>query len=147
MGHHTSIHDSTGRIRTYQGLQQDSDLLDQIRRECAPDGFDIVIDDASHVADDARTSFLHLFHHHLKPGGLYVIEDWGTGYWDSWPDGKRYDGSNHTAGMVGFVKELVDELGMLDITDPSRGIPPLRKPSIANIYMTYGQVFMRKAER
>jgi hypothetical protein len=24
---------------------------------------------------------------------LYVIEDWGTGYWDDWPDGKMVDPS------------------------------------------------------
>lgn len=37
------------RIVTYQGEQQDTALLDRIRREQAPDGFDVIIDDASHV--------------------------------------------------------------------------------------------------
>ncbi|HUV09939.1 MAG TPA: hypothetical protein VMX12_03105, partial [Acidimicrobiia bacterium] len=40
----------------------------------------------------------------------YAIEDWGTGYWESWPDGAQFE-PDHTAGMVGFVKSLVDECG------------------------------------
>jgi hypothetical protein len=83
----------------------------------APDGFDIIIDDASHIGELTKTTFWHLFHHHLKPGGLYAIEDWGTGYFDDFPDGKRFDPKpsildpfpSHSHGMVGFIKELVDE--------------------------------------
>ena len=46
--HHVPVDDASGRIRTYQGQQQDSVLLDRIAVEMAPEGFDIVIDDASH---------------------------------------------------------------------------------------------------
>src|ERR1044072_6197395 len=35
-----SIEDPSNRIHIYQGEQQDRSLLDQIARECAPDGFD-----------------------------------------------------------------------------------------------------------
>src|SRR4029077_9164837 len=37
------------RIRTYQGMQQDTGLLDRIARETAPEGFDVIIDDCSHI--------------------------------------------------------------------------------------------------
>jgi len=37
------LDDPTGRIRTYQGMQQDRELLDRIARENAPSGFDIII--------------------------------------------------------------------------------------------------------
>ncbi|MCU0582951.1 MAG: tetratricopeptide repeat protein, partial [Syntrophales bacterium] len=140
-----SIDDPTGRIRFYQGLQQDTELLDRIRRECAPDGFDVIIDDASHVGELTRVSFWHLFEYHLKPGGLYVIEDWGTGYWDSFPDGKSYTpGNNHSAGMVGFVKELVDECGMRDITHPQLGRTPQRDSRIERLEVCSGQIFVVK---
>ena len=43
------IDDPTGQIRTYRGEQQNVRLLDEIASECAPDGFDIVIDDCSHI--------------------------------------------------------------------------------------------------
>ena len=56
----------------------------------APDGFDIIIDDASHIGELTKTSFWHLFDHHLKPGGLYAIEDWGTGYLDDFTDGRKF---------------------------------------------------------
>ena len=128
------LEDPTGRIHVYQGAQEDTELLDRIAREIAPEGFDIIIDDCSHQGELTRISFWHLFEHHLKPGGLFAIEDWGTGYWDGWTDGARYRPSkpvkgesrfpSHDYGMVGFIKELIDECGMRDITRPGRGVAP-----------------------
>ena len=59
----------SGRVACYVGEQQDRALLDRIGAERAPDGFDVVIDDAAHVGQLARISFWHIFEHHLKPGG------------------------------------------------------------------------------
>lgn len=86
------IKDTTGMIRVYRGYQQDIELLDRIGQEQAPDGFDVVIDDCSHIGSLARISFWHLFQNHLKPGGFYCIEDWGTGYypWCGFVDSKSY---------------------------------------------------------
>ena len=89
------IDDSTDRIHIYQGSQQDTALLDSIAREHAPNGFDVIIDDCSHIGRLARVSFWHLFQNHLKPGGLYAVEDWMTGYMDRWPDGRRYRPKSH----------------------------------------------------
>ena len=185
------IEDPTGRIRLYQGGQQDTALLDRIARECAPEGFDVIIDDCSHVGELARVSFWHLFDRHLKPGGLYVIEDWGTGYWDFWPDGVRYRprrkersqlryrlgraatrlhnsrlgrlplaGSltraakralqrglyaTHDYGMVGFVKELIDELGMPDITHPEFGVGPPRASRFREMKLSQSHLVVVKA--
>ena len=84
------VDDSTGRIRVYQGRQENTALLSRIAQEQAPDGFDIIIDDCSHIGELTRISFWHLFEHHLKPGGIYAIEDWGTGYWGWYADGRDY---------------------------------------------------------
>src|SRR5947207_5932699 len=105
------------RIQLFKGSQADTQFLSQVATSTAPEGFDIIIDDASHNGELTKTTFWHLFHHHLKPGGLYAIEDWGTGYLGDFPDGKRFDPKPsilepfpcHSHGMVGFVKELVDE--------------------------------------
>jgi predicted O-methyltransferase YrrM len=70
-----AVDDPSGRIVTFQGEQDDVVLLDRIAAQVAPGGFDVVIDDASHIAAPTRTSFWHLFERHLKPGGVYVIED------------------------------------------------------------------------
>jgi hypothetical protein len=87
-----TLHDDSGRVRTYTGPQQDQPTLDRIAAEVAPDGFDVIIDDASHLGRHTAASFWHLFPNHLKAGGIYVIEDWGTGYWPNWPDGRTYSG-------------------------------------------------------
>jgi hypothetical protein len=131
------------RIRVFEGSQASPEFLAEVAAEVAPGGFDIIIDDASHFGELTRISFWHLFDHHLKPGGLYVIEDWGTGYFDDWPDGCRMDpallsggGSkspsflrrvgrrlgikqrfrSHDYGTVGLIKQLVDEQGARDAT-------------------------------
>src|SRR5262245_27532984 len=75
------------RIHTFQGDQGDPRFLSEVAHRAAPRGFDVIIDDASHIAALTLASFWPLFDTHLKPGGLYVIEDWGTGYWPDWPDG------------------------------------------------------------
>lgn len=87
-----NINDPTGMIHVYRGYQEDTKLLDRIAAEWAPDGFDVVIDDCSHIGKLTRISFYHIFQNHLKQGGLYAIEDWGTGYlpWYQWPDGGCY---------------------------------------------------------
>jgi SAM-dependent methyltransferase len=154
-----TLDDPTGRIRVYQGDQADTALLSRIAGETAPDGFDIIIDDASHLAAPTRVSFWHLFDRHLRPGGLYVIEDWGTGYWDSWPDGRchhprpawrtrllcwlhargliRGVGSDtHAHGMVGLVKELIDEQGREELTRRRLGGVPERPSKFAQVLVT-----------
>lgn len=188
-----TIDDDSGRIRIYQGAQQDTQLLDRIARECATEGFDIIIDDCSHVGELTRASFWHLFDHHLKQGGIYVIEDWGTGYWDSWPDGVLYHPSaspafsllryrlnrlmsrlssssfarnvplvrrfssgikkvlqrkrfkSHDFGMVGFIKELVDECGMADITHEINGVGNQRVSKFRELRISASHLFVIKA--
>lgn len=137
----------------YQGLQDDKNLLDKIAKENAPNGFDVIIDDCSHIGKHTRTSFWYLFDNYLKPGGIYVIEDWGTGYWENWPDGTKYIGklgqdsdtpTNHSSGMVGFVKELIDECGAEDITSNKSNEQIPRKSKFSNISISSGQVFIFK---
>jgi SAM-dependent methyltransferase len=156
-----TVNDSTGRISIFRGQQQDREVLDRIASEVAPEGFDIIIDDAAHVGELARASFWHLFPRHLKSGGIYVIEDWGTGYWPKWRDGKEYDFSSHKPakvsrlrrkkrfpthqfGMVGFIKQLIDDLGLDDATDPQRGVAPVRFSRIESMQISHGQVFVFK---
>jgi predicted O-methyltransferase YrrM len=73
---------------------------------------DVVIDDASHFYEQTRATFESVFYSHLRSGGLYIIEDWGAGYWPKWPDGDS-DGRH---GLPRLVKELVDEVALRDRT-------------------------------
>jgi hypothetical protein len=144
-----ALDDPSRRIHTYRGRQEDTELLDRIARETAPGGFDVVIDDCSHIAALARVSFWHLFRNHLRSGGIYAIEDWGTGYWETWPDGAAYrrspDGDSHHAGMVGFVKELVDEAGAGDITHPKFGSSPYRPSQFRQMRLSHGHLLIIKS--
>ena len=53
---------------------------------------------------------------------------------------------SHDYGMVGLVKQLIDELGMDAITNPQRnGPPPQRFPKFQRMEVCPGQVFIVKA--
>ena len=149
----------TERIHVYKGSQTDLQFLSSVANETAPEGFDIIIDDASHIGVLTKIAFWHLFDKHLKPGGLYVIEDWGTGYWDDFPDGKSFDldvysrkillpkssWPCHSYGMVGLVKQLIDEQGASDVTRKGYQGKPERASKFGNMVFTPSIVFIKKA--
>ncbi len=66
------------RAIAIQGDATDPDRLHSLIDAHAP--FDIVIDDGSHFAAHAQTSFHHLWPH-MRPGGYYCIEDLHAYYW------------------------------------------------------------------
>jgi predicted O-methyltransferase YrrM len=63
--------------------QSDREILEQVVRDELADELDLVVDDASHTYEGTKASFEILFPL-LRPGGIYVIEDW------SWAHGPRY---------------------------------------------------------
>jgi hypothetical protein len=120
------------RVHIIHGDQTDTELMRRVREDYAPDGFDVVIDDASHFGITTARSLKVLYTEHLRSGGLYCIEDWGTGYLPNWHDGaqlaspldiEHLDSSttpiqsdvaypismpSHDIGMVGLIKRLID---------------------------------------
>ena len=136
-----------------RGDQTDSDRLEEICLAHAPNGLDIVLDDASHLGQSSLASYTTLFRY-LKPGGLYMVEDWGTGYFDEWPDGSRLNKfpsetvegqitkriPSHDFGMVGFVKSLVDEFAgdKLKLSDIST------RPDIVSFMHIYKNIVIVK---
>jgi SAM-dependent methyltransferase len=139
------------------GDQRNAEQLNQICATHAPDGVDIIIDDASHYGSWSLMSYSVLYPH-LKPGGLYVVEDWTTGYWDDWPDGSRFQQfapeitddqipkrlPSHDFGMVGFVKFFVDEVCSDRIT-PARNAPRTRPRKLEWMHVHPTLVVLRKA--
>lgn len=63
----------TEGIRILIGDQADPEFLDAVVAD-APGGIDVVLDDGGHKAHQQRASFEALFPH-LRPGGVYVVED------------------------------------------------------------------------
>lgn len=126
------------RIRMVQGDQTDAAAL-----EACGNAFDVVIDDCSHIAYATRISFEHLFPRVVK-GGIYAIEDWGTGYWSNWTDGAAYT-PGHYAGMVGFVKDLFDRVSVSDITRGNFEGHSDRQSDIESMTLINGLVIVVKA--
>lgn len=103
------------KIKVFQVDQTDSVSLGEIATDHGP--FDVIIDDASHIGAASWTTFRALWPH-VTDNGIYVVEDWATGYWPNWPDGEQYHDQplpGHTAGMVGMIKRLVDEVQNADV--------------------------------
>ena len=90
------------RITVLIGSQSDTAFLDTVlERTGRPD---IVLDDGSHLARDQITTLLHLWRH-VKPGGIYVVEDLHTSYMEAynmrWREAWRTTmDSNHLADDV-----------------------------------------------
>lgn len=53
--------------------------------------------------------------------------------------------NSHDYGLVGFVKELVDELGMADITHPQFGIGEPRASRFREIKLSHSHLIIVKA--
>jgi len=120
------------RVHIIHGDQTDAELMRGLRTDHAPEGFDVIVDDASHFGVTTARSLQALYPEHLRPGGIYCIEDWGTGYLPSWEDGGKLASPldiqsldstsvampanssalgpmpSHDLGLVGLVKRLVD---------------------------------------
>jgi len=97
---------SERRIDIRQCDQTDSDALAKLSNEYG--GFDIIIDDGSHVNDDVIKTFRTLFPL-LRQDGIYVVEDTQTAYWPSWGGGLD---SPRTS--MAFFKSLVDGLNHVE---------------------------------
>jgi len=93
-----------GHIRPLYGLSQNDPKLPDILRKEFPDGIDLIVDDASHQYGLSGATF-HLCFPHLKPGGLYVIEDW------SWSHKSPYQSPTHPwfekPALTNLVVDLV----------------------------------------
>jgi hypothetical protein len=156
------------RVHLVAGDQSDAELMHRIATQHAPGGFEVIIDDASHVGQLTARSLQALYGSHLRNGGYYIIEDWATGYVPAWPDGgdptavvgvaqldeavevPREDGSGSAQrlasldfGMVGLVKRLIDHTaaGPLTLHQPEWVAEPL---AIEWMRVNGGMVILKK---
>lgn len=79
-------HSASETLRPFYGCDQGDGarLQELVRSQFASTPLDLVVDDASHSYRLTRASFNALFPH-VRPGGFYVIEDWGWAHWQGWP--------------------------------------------------------------
>lgn len=94
------------------GSQADNVFLLDIMREYGP--FDMILDDGSHINEHVIYSFEHLFES-VKSGGIYVVEDVHTSYFNSYGGGL-----NNPKTMMEYFKKLTDDVnfrGLENIED------------------------------
>ena len=91
------------------GSQSDLTFLDTVLAEFGTP--DVVLDDGSHRMSDVVATFQHLYPR-TAPGGVYLVEDLHTAYWDEFGGGLRREGT-----FIELAKALIDELN----ADLSRG--------------------------
>lgn len=109
----------------YTGSQSDGDFLKRMVADLGDTKFDVIIDDGSHVPWHQIFTFEYLFKNLLKEGGLYVIEDIETSYWDRRPHANIYGYDVHDGGAGGRgnavekLKGVVDTLNRGMLLDPS----------------------------
>lgn len=105
---------ATDRIKIYQGSQDDPAFLNAICEHLPP--FDIIIDDGSHDGKKTIASFIYLWDH-VKPGGLYIIEDLFCSYrWDFGGDLNLTSLEHPT--IMNYVLGLCHHLNPIQFADP-----------------------------
>jgi hypothetical protein len=112
------IHDkdlpaSHPQIQFFKGSQDDKVFLDGVIEKVSRPS--IIIDDASHINSLTIKSFIHLFGH-LKPGGIYCVEDVESSWWqDIASDGTDFGGCKeqndlHANTTVNWFRLLVNDV-------------------------------------
>ena len=121
-----------------QGDQGDEQFLDSMARELGP--FDIIIDDGSHMSHHVLASFNALFPH-VRPGGIYVIEDLGTSYWPSW-GGNPDPSAQYKA--IAMLKDLLDGLHHREQIRGSDDQPTMTELSITGVHVYHNLALIEK---
>jgi SAM-dependent methyltransferase len=123
-------------IHTYWDVDQaDKGRLAEIVARHFSGPLDLVLDDGSHLYGPTRASMEVLFPL-LRPGGLYVVEDWA---WGHWGEEFRLHASPEREGLTRLVGEIAGIVGSsqefvasLDVRRPffvvQRGHDPSRDP-------------------
>lgn len=96
------------RAHLYQVDQGSREQLHKVLAQIGTE-FDIIIDDGGHRMDQQQISFETLFPH-VRPGGLYIIEDTHTSYL------QEYQFEN-TRPTIEYLKKEIDQFHMREASD------------------------------
>ncbi|MEM5815918.1 MAG: CmcI family methyltransferase [Candidatus Aenigmatarchaeota archaeon] len=90
------------RIKVINADATSKEFIEELKLIIGDKKIDIIIDDGFHTAQDIIRSFCNLFHL-LSDGGLYIIEDLYTSYWNTFNGGLF-----EPTSALSFFKRLVD---------------------------------------
>lgn len=102
---------SENRVTVEIGSQIDETFLTNLMNTHGP--FDLIIDDGSHFNYDVVFSFEKLWSS-VAPGGIYVVEDACTSYWDYYGGGYKNEKS-----IIEYFKNVVDDINFRGIDSSS----------------------------
>jgi demethylmacrocin O-methyltransferase len=128
-------HFSEHRIDIRQCDQTDEEALTRLSGEYG--GFDIIIDDGSHLNQHVIQTFEILFPL-LRSGGIYVAEDLQTAYWPTFGGG-----INHPKSSMTYFKKLADGLNYMEFPIADYR-PSFFDENIVEISFLHNLAFIRK---
>jgi hypothetical protein len=118
------------------GDQADRGFLQSLVDEYGP--FDVVLDDGGHTVKQQITSIETLFPT-LIDGGIYIVEDSHTSYWESYGGGLEREGT-----FVEWVKSRIDDLHRYHLPDP---VDPIWTVGVDGIHCYDSVVVLDKKSR
>lgn len=126
------------RIKIFKGSQIDLNFLENVCNQAGV--FDLIIDDGSHINEHVIKSFEFLFPK-LKTGGIYVIEDTQTSYWENY--GGSSKDFNKEGTIYHYFKSLIDSLNNEEFM-----IPDYKKSyydkNIISMHLYHNMIFVYK---
>lgn len=144
------------RVRVFKADQSsNADLVSVLNMVNKPVHF--IIDDGSHIPEHQVLTFNFFFRFLLEPGGVYIVEDIETSYWNKsslygYPTEYGY---KHKLSFIERVKPLIDYINKeyINEVDTKRNITELSgiNSGTADLIsmMTFGQncvIFVKKSE-
>jgi cephalosporin hydroxylase len=118
------------------GDQSDPDFLHAVVQRHGP--FDIVIDDGGHAMHEQIASVETLFPS-LNVGGVYLVEDCHTSYWESFGGGRGRPGT-----FIEWVKSRVDDLHRYHQPEPT---DPIWTDQVGAIHCYDSVVVLERSQR
>ena len=144
------------RVRVFKADQSsNADLMTVLNMINKPVHF--IIDDGSHIPEHQISTFNFFFRYLLEPGGVYIVEDIETSYWNrgilyGYPTNYGYKNSR---SFIERVKPLIDYINReyLNESDYTKSVGELSGINSATAdlisMMTFGQncvIFVKKSE-
>jgi demethylmacrocin O-methyltransferase len=126
------------RIKIFKGSQIDIGFLNNVVAEIGQ--IDIIIDDGSHINQHVIESFKFLFPK-LKGGGIYVIEDTQTSYWEEY--GGDSNNLQNSLTMMNFFKSLTDGLNYKEFRGSDYEVS-YYDTNISSIHFYHNMIFIYK---
>ncbi|EJL58088.1 Cephalosporin hydroxylase [Rhizobium sp. CF122] len=106
----TYVASRNGKAKVHYGTSQDNvQRLGEIIAQDFGGELDLVVDDASHFYDQTKASFKVAFPK-LRPGGLYIVEDWSWSFLNDYQQQDHPWAEHHS--LANLAIDLMEEMAL-----------------------------------